>query len=186
MHPLRKHIEEVIALTDDEFSHVLSHFTPQKKRKNQYLIQEDELVNKEYWVIKGCLRSYFLDESGKEHTVQFAVENWWVTDYQAFEKQVKSQVYIDCLEDCELLYITHEDREKLSQEFHKMERFWAKKTKLGYIASQNRVLSLLKNTARERYELMSAQYPNIIQRVSKKMIASYLGVSRETLSRLYS
>ena len=185
MHPLRKHIEEVIALTDDEFNHVLNHFTPLKKRKHQYLIQEDEFVDKEYWVMNGCLRTYFLDETGREHTVQFAVENWWATDYQAFEKEVKSQVYIDCLEDSELLYITHKDREKLSSEFHKMERFWAKKTKLGYVALQNRILSLLKNTAKERHDMLFQQYPNLFQRVPKKLIAAYLGVSRETLSRLY-
>ncbi len=186
MHPLRKHIEEVLSLEDSEFDHILSHFTPVKKRKHQYLVQEGEFVHKEYWVVKGCLRAYILDKGGKEHIVQFAMEDWWITDYQAFEKKVKAQIYIDCLEDCELLYISKSDREKLSSESHKMERFWAKKTKNGYIASQNRVLSLLKNTAKERYELMSALYPNLVQRVSKKMIASYLGVSRETLSRLYS
>lgn len=185
MHPLRRHIEEVVSLEDGEFDFILSHFTPINKRKHQYLMQEGEWINNEYWVMKGCLRAYVLDELGKEHIIQFAVEDWWITDYQAFEKGMKTQIYVDCLEDCELLCITKDNREKLSTKLHKMQQFWARKTKLGYIASQNRVLSLLKNTAKERYELMCGQYPNIIQRVSKKMIASYLGVSRETLSRLY-
>ena len=186
MHPLRKHIEELISLTDEEFSYILSHFEPIRRRKHQYLIQEKEPVNKEFWVIQGCLRSYFFDSAGKEHIIQFAMENWWITDYEAFNNKVPSKVFIDCLEDCQLLYITFENREKLSAEMHKMERFWAKKTKLGYIASQNRVLSLLKNTAKDRYEQLSAQYPDLLQRVPKKLIASYLGITRETLSRLYS
>ena len=75
MHPLRKHIEELINLTDEEFDMVLSHFEPIKKRKHQYLVQEGELVDKEFWVLKGCLKSYFVDDEGKEHILQFGMEN---------------------------------------------------------------------------------------------------------------
>jgi len=185
-HPLRKHIEEIISLTDEEFDFILSHFESIKKRKHQYIIQEGDYVNKEYWVIEGCLKTYFFDDSGKEHILQFAMENWWTSDYESFINKTKSKTSIDCLEDSELLYITYENREKLTAEMHKMERFWAKKSKLGRIALQNRILSLLKNSSKERYELLLKQYPKLFQRVPKKLIAAYLGVSRETLSRLYS
>lgn len=184
MHPLRKHIEEIIPLTDEEFELVLSHFESTKKRKHQYLVQEGEIVNKEYWILNGCVKSYFLDKDGKEHILQFGMENWWITDYESFVKQIPSKIYIDCLEDCELLYISFENRDKLTAQMHKMERFWAKKSKFGRIALQNRILSLLKNSAKERYELLLEQYPRLFQRVPKKLLASYLGVSRETLSRL--
>ncbi len=183
-HSLRQHIEEIISLTDEEFDFVLSHFQHVKKRKHQYVIQEGEFVDKEYWIIKGCLKSYFIDESGKEHILQFGMENWWITDYESFVKQVQSKTFIDCIEDSELLYITFENREKLTAEMHKMERFWAKKSKMGRIALQNRILSLLKNSAKEQYDMLLEQYPKLFQRVPKKMIAAYLGVSRETLSRL--
>lgn len=183
-HPLKTHIEEIIAITDQEFEYVLSHFEHIKKRKHQFVVQEGDLVNKEYWVIKGCLKSYFYDQTGKEHILQFAMENWWTTDYDAFINRTEAKTSIDCLEECELLYITYENREKLTAEMHKMERFWAKKSKTGRIALQNRVLSLLKNSAKERYELLFDQYPQLFQRVPKKLIASYLGISRETLSRL--
>ncbi|WP_242203103.1 Crp/Fnr family transcriptional regulator [Aestuariivivens insulae] len=186
IHPLRQHIEEIIPLTDEEFDFVLSHFVSIKKRKHQYLIQEGDYVNKEYWVIKGCLKTYFNDDSGKEHILQFAMENWWSTDYESFINKAQSKTSIDCLEDSELLYITYENREKLTAEMHKMERFWAKKSKTGRIALQNRILSLLKNSAKERYDLLLEQYPQLFQRVPKKLIAAYLGVSRETLSRLSS
>ncbi len=186
MHPLKKHIEEIISLTDEEFDFVLSHFEHVKKRKHQYIVQEGEIVNKEYWIIKGCLKSYFVDNTGKEHILQFGMENWWITDYESFVKQTHSKTAIDCIEDCELLYITFENREKLTAKMRKMERFWAKKSKIGRIALQNRILSLLKNSSKERYELLLNEYPKLFQRVPKKMIAAYLGVSRETLSRLNS
>ena len=186
LHPLKTHIDEIVPLTNEEFDYVLSHFTAVNKRKHQFIVQEGELANKEFWVIKGCLKSYFFDDTGKEHILQFAMENWWVTDYDAFINQTTANISVDCIEDCELLYITYQNREKLTAEMHQMERFWAKKTKLGYIALQNRVLSLLKNTANERYNSLFKQYPHLFQRVPKKMIASYLGVSRETLSRLDS
>ena len=184
LHPLKIHIDEIIPLTSEEFDYVLSYFTAVNKRKHQFIVQEGELVNKEFWVIKGCLKSYFFDNTGKEHILQFAMENWWTTDYDAFLNHTKAKVSVDCLEDCELLYITNDNREKLTSEMHKMERFWAKKTRSAYVALQNRILTLLRNTAKERYDLLFKQYPQLFQRVPKKLIASYLGVSRETLSRL--
>ncbi|TAI46986.1 Crp/Fnr family transcriptional regulator [Flagellimonas allohymeniacidonis] len=183
-HPLREHIEEIIAVTDDEFDFILGHFSPLQKRRHQFLVEEGKIADKEYWVVKGCVKSYFFDEEGKEHILQFGMENWWITDYESFVTQTPSKIYIDCLEDSELLYITHENREKLTSQMHKMERFWAKKSKFGRIALQNRILSLLKNSAKERYNVLLAQYPQLFQRVPKKLIAAYLGVSRETLSRL--
>ncbi len=185
-HPLRQHIEKIINLTDEEFDFVLSHFEQIKKRKHQHILQKDEIANKEYWIISGCLKSSFFDNDGKEHILQFGMENWWITDYDSFINQSKSKIYIDCIEDSELLYITYENREKLTSKMHKMERFWAKKSKYGRIALQNRILSLLKNSSKERYELLLEQYPKLFQRVPKKLIAAYLGVSRETLSRLNS
>lgn len=182
-HPLKAHIDEIVPLTDEEFDYVLKYFSTVKKRKNQFIVQENELIDKEFWVIKGALKAYFFDSNDKEHILQFAMENWWVTDYEAFTNRTKAKISVDCLEDCELLYITYENREKLSREMHKMERFWSKKTKVGYVALQNRILSLLRDSAQERYDLLFKQYPQLFQRVSKKLIASYLGVSRETLSR---
>lgn len=185
-HPLRVHLEELIDLTNEEFEYILSHFTPIKKKKHQYLVQQGEPIKREYWVANGCIKSFTIDDSGKEHILHFGLENWWITCYDGFVNQKDANISVDCLEDCDLLYITYENRQKLSKEMLKMERFWATKTKFGYIALQNRILTLLKNTAKERYDILFGQYPELFQRVPKKLLAAYLGVSRETLSRFHN
>lgn len=184
-HPLRKHLEEITPVSDEEFEHILKHFVEVKKQKHQFIVQQGEPVYREYFVVNGLLKSYVLDNTGKEHILMFAMENWWVTDYDGFTHQTEAKISVDCLEDCDLLYITHENREKLFSELPVWNRFWAQKTKFGYISLQNRILSLLKNTAQERYDLLFEQYPQLFQRVPKKLLAAYLGVSRETLSRFH-
>ena len=183
--PFKSHIEEIVPITEEEFDFIMEHFTPIKRRKHQFIVQQGEPISKEYWVKKGSLKSYVMDNSGKEHILMFAMENWWVTCYDGFTNGTEAKISVDCLEDCELLYITYENREKLTREMPAWNQFWAQKTKLGFVSLQNRILSLLMNTAKERYDLLFEQYPQLFQRVPKKLLAAYLGVTRETLSRLH-
>jgi len=183
---LRQHIEEIIKLTDEEFEYVLSHFKYRKFLKNQYVVQQGDYVKYDYFVINGLLKSWQLDDKGKPHIILFATENWWVSDPEAFHNQTKATLNIDCLEDSETLYISLDNREKLCAEMRKMEYFFRKKTTAGYVASQKRILSLISFNAKERYEYLLQQYPDLLQRVPKSLIASYLGITRETLSRLTS
>ncbi|WP_420386354.1 Crp/Fnr family transcriptional regulator [Roseivirga sp.] len=185
-HPLKKHIEEITPISEEDFDYLLGHFSIVTKRKHQYIVQQGEPVDKEYWVVKGLVKSYFVDHAGKEHILMFGMENWWVTDYDAFTNQSEAKISVDCLEDCELLCIDFQNKEKLLREMPLWNKFWAYKTKQGYISLQNRVLSLLKNTAQERYETLYREYPQLFQHVPKKLLAAYLGVSRETLSRFQS
>lgn len=181
---LRQHIAEIIKLTDGEFEYVLSHFTYRKFLKNQYVIQAGDYVKYDYFVLSGLLKSWHIDDNGKSHIVLFAMENWWISDPEAFHNQTKATLNVDCLEDSETLYIALENREKLCAEMRKMEYFFRRKTTSGYVASQRRILSLISFNAKERYEYLIQQYPDLIQRVPKSLIASYLGITRETLSRL--
>ena len=181
---LKKHLEEIIPLTDQEFELIIAHFRLKKLKKHQYLIQEDEPVKNIYFVIKGLLKATFTDANGKEYIIQFAMENWWISDFRAFYSNVNSITNISCLEDVELLTITKENLDKVCAEHHKMEHFFRVKNSFGYIALQQRILSLLSTSPRERFEQLSQQYPQLTQRVSKTIIAAYLGISRETLSRL--
>ncbi len=182
---LKKHVSELVDMEESEFESIAAYFQPVYRKKHQFLVQSGYDVGYEYFVVKGCIKSSVLDEYGKEHIVQFAMENWWITDYYAFVHQEKARMNIDCLEDCELLAISYQDRKTICKTSHNMEHFWATKTKYGYAALQNRILGLIKDSAKVRYENLIQQYPTLIQRVPKKYIASFLGVSRETLSRLY-
>ncbi|NBA87541.1 cyclic nucleotide-binding domain-containing protein [Emticicia sp. CRIBPO] len=181
---LRQHFEKMIPLSDQEFDYLLSHFTTKKLRKHQFLVQEGDFVMNDYFVVKGLLKAYHTDQEGKDHILQFAMEDWWITDYQAYFSQSPASLTIDCVEEVELLCLSLQNRDKICAELHKIENFFRRKSNSGYIALQRRILSLLNSNAKERYEQLLQQYPGLFQRVPKTLIASYLGVSRETLSRL--
>ncbi len=180
----RKHIEEITPITDSEFEYVMSHFTRKKLKKHQFLVQSGEYVKNDHFVLNGLLKAYYANDEGKEHILQFAMEDWWVTDYQAYFKKVEANVYIDCLEDCEVLCLSLQNRDKLCADLQKIEHFFRVKSNFGYVALQRRILSLLDQDAKGRYEELVSLYPSLLQRVPKTVLASYLGVSRETLSRL--
>lgn len=181
---LRQHIEEIIQLTDEEFVSILSYFVPRQVSKKEFLIEGGQKVTSEFLVVEGLLKAFTYDDAGKEHIIQFAMENWWVSDYPAFSVQEKGEICVQALESCLVLELSLESKKKMCDEVPKMHQFHAQKAFSGYVALQKRVLSLLKNSAKEKYELLLGQYPQLFQRVSKTMIAHYLGVSRETLSRL--
>ena len=183
---LRQQIEKITLLTDTEFDYIFSHFTTKKFKKHQFLIQEGQMVENDFFILKGCVKSYHSDEDGKEHILQFGMQDWWITDYQAYYNESLATVCIDCIEDTELLCLSYINREKLCAEMHKMEHFFRKKTNKRNVALQQRILSLMCNNAKERYEKLLEQYPQLFQKVPKHLIASYLGVTRETLSRLNS
>ncbi|WP_116124733.1 Crp/Fnr family transcriptional regulator [Lewinella sp. IMCC34183] len=183
-HPLRRQIEEIVKLSDDEFVFVLEHFRPKTFKKHQIVLHEGDYAHFDYFVVEGLMRVSRLDLDGKDHILQFGMENWWITDAEAFHRKSKSTLIVDCLEDTKALALSLENKEKLSRELFKMQSFFLKKTTNGYIALQKRILCFLSSNAHERYHNLTTLYPGLIQRVPKSMIASYLGVTRETLSRL--
>jgi CRP-like cAMP-binding protein len=183
---LRQQIEKITPLSDSEFDYILAHFTTKKLKKHQFLIQENEMVPNDFFVLSGFLKSYYLNQEGKEFIMQFANQDWWITDYNAYFNQIPATTNVDCIEDAEVLCLSLHNREKLCAELHKMEHFFRKKSNAGYVALQQRLLTLLNNNPQERYEKLVKQYPVLIQKVPKSLIASYLGVSRETLSRFNS
>jgi len=181
---LREHIEKIIPLTDDEFAFVRAHFTLKSYKKREFLIQEGKSVKYAYFVLSGLLMLVYNDESGKQHIVSFAMEDWWESDYQAYHTQTKATMSLQCLEDTEVCCLSLEDYQKLCAGLQKMEHFFLRKANGGHIGSQQRILSFLTSNATERYQQLIKRYPSLIQRVPKTLLASYLGVSRETLSRL--
>ncbi|WP_106917651.1 Crp/Fnr family transcriptional regulator [Chryseobacterium aurantiacum] len=185
-HFLQAHIREIITLTDDEFEILQGSFIKKRFRKRQFLIQEHQPVQEIFLIEKGILKSSIIDNTGKEHILQFASANWWISDFAAFFKQENSSLAVECIEDSEVYAISYEDLNILCSKVPAMERFFRIKSNFGYVALQQRILSLMSKSAKERYEDFIQQYPGFIDHIPKQLIASYLGVSRETLSRLYS
>lgn len=185
-HFLKAHIQEVTDLTDDEFTMIQGFFFKKKFRKRQFLIQEHQPVHEIFLIEKGILKSSFIDNTGKEHILQFAASNWWISDFAGFFKQETSSLAVDCIEDSEVYAISYEDLNILCSRVPGMEHFFRIKSNFGYVALQQRILSLMSKSAKERYEDFIRQYPGFMDHIPKQLIASYLGVSRETLSRLYS
>lgn len=181
---LRQQIEEIVSLTDEEFDFVVSHFHRKNFKKHQIIIQEGTNVPFDFYVLNGLMKSYYISPEGKEHIIQFAPEDWWITDPQAFHYEMKATLSVDCLEDTSALALSLENKERLCKELQKMEYFFLKKTTAGYIALQKRILCFISGKATDRYHNLLEQHPGLIQRIPKAMLASYLGVSRETLSRL--
>jgi CRP-like cAMP-binding protein len=181
---LKQQINAISPLTSEEFDYVLQHFELRKYQKKAFVLQEGQQVRYDYFILCGCLKSYSTDENGKQHIIQFGLQDWWITDYQGYYFQTNATISIDCIEDSELLCLSFENREKLCAEMHKIEHFFRKKTNRRNVALQQRILSLLSSSSKERYNALLLQYPQLFQKLPKHLIAAYLGVSRETLSRL--
>ncbi|OJJ16273.1 hypothetical protein BKI52_33810 [marine bacterium AO1-C] len=184
MHPLLTHITEQINITETEFAQSLEYFEQVHFKKKALVIRADELVDRQFFVLKGCLRSYLLDDQEREHTVQFAIENWWVSDFTAYFTGAKSILYVECLENCVLLSIHKSTLERLYKEVPTLEKFFRRKLENAFVSFQKRIISNLYKTAEERYQEFITNYPNIEQRVRNYQIASYLGITPESLSRI--
>lgn len=181
---LKNHIEKIISITDQEFEFIASLFTQKAYKKGQFIFQEGEYLSKHYFICRGLLKLVYIDSDAREHIVGFAMEDWWESDFEAFYLQQKTTMSLICLEDTDVLYITYENYKKLCSTLPKIEHFFLEKAYFGFIAAQKRILSSLTSNTQERYFQLLEQYPALAQRVPKSQLAAYLGVSRETLSRL--
>jgi CRP/FNR family cyclic AMP-dependent transcriptional regulator len=182
---LKKHIEPYVSLDDREFESILSFFSVKELSKGWVLVNPGEKVHYTYWVNKGLLVSSFLDDDAKEHIIQFAIEGCWITDQPAFYNQSIASFKIVTLEDSQLLCLSYNKREELCENVPKMERFFRKKANDSFIKQQKRLVTYLTSDAEERYNLLMKEHPTLYNRVTKKILAAYLGVSRETLSRFH-
>lgn len=155
-----------------------------KVAKKTLLLQEGEVCSFEAYILKGCIRSYHLDEKGNEVTLQFAIEDWWVSDIASFHERSPSKIFIETLEDCELLILTPETKEQALQEIPKLERVFRLMVQRNLARLQERFIQTVTTTAVEKYLDFLGRYPTIPQRVAQHYIASYLGFSPEFLSKV--
>ena len=181
---LHQKINAVISINEEELNYCKTLFVPKKLRKRQYLLQEGVASKYQAFVAKGILSSYTIDEKGDEHILQFASEGWWVADLSSFLTGELSVFNIEALEDAEVLLITKPSWELLMQKIPKFEHSFRILIQNHLIATQKRLLQSFSESAEEKYIKFAETYPACVKRVSQRMIASYLGISRETLSRI--
>lgn len=181
---LLNNIAEKIRLAPEEEAQLKTWFTPKKLRKKQYLLQEGETCKYLAFAEKGLLRLYSVDDKGLEHMIQFALEGWWIVDIYSFLTGEASAYNIDALEDAELLMISRDNFEEMMLTLPKMERYFRILFQNNIIAKERRLASAITYGAEERYSQFAQSHPHIVQRIPQNLIASYLGITPETLSRI--
>lgn len=181
---LLESISKHIHLEDEEEGHFLSYLQVKKVKKKQYLLLEGEISRFAIFVTSGCLRSYNLDENGFQYIQQFAPEGWWIGDIFSLITQEPGILYIDALFDSELLLISKINLEKLYKEIPKFNYYFRILAEKSLVSYQTRSMENLRLTAKERHDKFCLRYPSLIEKLSQKQVASYIGVTPEFLSKM--
>jgi len=181
---LRAHIEKRIHLSDEEFSRCTQFFIPRKVKKRQFLLQEGDICRHIAFVNSGCLRAYTVDHKGEEHIIQFAIEDWWISDLNSYLTGSPATYNIDALQDSEVLLLEKSARDKLLEAVPAIERFFRLLQEANYIATHRRINNSLSASAEERYLQFIKTYPALVEQVPQGHIASYLGITPQSLSRI--
>lgn len=184
--PLLDYIAKYVSLTPEEERVLLLRVKMRKFLKGQFLVQQGDVCKTENFVLSGCLKTFHMDHEGQEHVVMLAIENWWTSDLGSFINQTPADFNVQCLENSEVAQISFEDLEQLYVEIPKLERFFRVIIQKGFAASLKRIVNNFSLPAKERYLKFREQYPQIEQRVPQYIIASYLGMTKEFLSKIRS
>lgn len=180
----RAHLEKFISINDDEFEAILKFFTTKTVAKKEMLQEEGKLCRYHYFVLKGLLRQFFINEKGVEQTTEFAIETWWLTDNIAYEHKRPASFSIQAVEPTELLYITKENQEALLQQYPVMERYFRFIYQRAFAANQIRMKYFFSLSKDEFYFQLLQLHPEFVQRVPQYLIASFLGFTPEYLSEI--
>ncbi|GAA4304158.1 Crp/Fnr family transcriptional regulator [Aestuariibaculum suncheonense] len=184
--PLLNSISKYISLTDKEIEYLESKVFVRKYLKGQYIVQQGDVCKYECYVLSGCTKTFYIDKEGQEHIIMFSIEDWWTSDMGSFISQTPADFNVQCLENSELIMISYDVVEDLYREIPQLERFFRKIVERAFVASQKRIVRNFSLTAKEQYLYFREQYPLIEQRIPQYMIASYLGITKEFLSKIKS
>lgn len=181
---LFSYLEEKAALSEQDKDVIKTFFVYKKLRKHQYLLQQGEICKHMCFVIKGLLRSYNIDEKGAEHMNFFAWEGWWISDMYSLFSGEAAVFNIDAVENTEILMISAEDYEEMMRQAPVMEQYFRRLYQKSVMTKDRRLMSAVTHTAEEKYVQLSKSHPQILLRVPQNLIASYLGLAPETISRI--
>lgn len=179
-----KNIFKSLAFTEDEIKIIESVFHKVSAKKGTILLKPGDIVDSQYYILEGCLRTFHIDTHGKEYTVQIGIEDWWISDFTAFFSSDKAVMTIEAIKNSILYKISNENKDYLYSKIPKIESFFRKKLENAFAAFQKRILAGLSQTATQRYLNFIKTYPNIEKSVKNYHIASYLGITTESLSRI--
>jgi len=178
------HIRRYVDLSNDDVLILEKYFQPIELKRREYLLREGEVCRCNYFVEKGCLRMFFNNDKMAEQTTQFAIENWWLSDYFIFARQTSSEYAIQAVEKSVVVAIDYQLQDKLFNEVPQMERYFRIMMQRALSASQLRVKMIYQLSKEEMYRHFNLSYPQFFQRVPQYMIASYLGLTPEYMSEL--
>jgi CRP-like cAMP-binding protein len=181
---LIQNISKTVPLSEQEVSLIERSFKPIHLRKKQFLLQKDEPSNHMRFIAEGCVKLYKIDETGKEHILQFGIKGWWINDLYAYLTQKPATYFIQAISDSIVLQIHRDQLNLLFDEIHMMDRFFRIKTQNGYVALQERAINSMSQSASERYFNFVSGYREMEQQIPQYMLASYLGITPEHLSTL--
>jgi CRP-like cAMP-binding protein len=183
---LYHHFRKFIEISEEDFQAVSRFFSTVEVRKKENLLQEGQLCRTNFFVIEGCLRMFFVTDKGQEQTTQFAIENWWISDYIAFQHQKPATFSIQAVEKSTVLAIGFQAQEQLLKEFPVMERYFRMVYQTAFAASQMRIKYLYDLSREEMYFHFLDHYPGFVQRIPQYLLASFLGFTPEYLSEIRS
>lgn len=181
---LFNHINRFVDLSDDEQDTLASLLKSFSLKKKSFLLEQGAVCRANYFVVKGCLRLYFIDIKGVEQTTQFGIENWWITDLSSFLFQKPSEFFIQAAENTEVIAIEHHNYDEMFARIPKIEKYFRLVLQKTHQASQRRIMFLYSFTAEERYRHFNSLFPEFVQRIPQYMLASYLGFTPEFLSKI--
>lgn len=184
LQPLLDYFQKLIPLNTMEKVLVSSLFKPRLYRKRQYVLQEGDVCNHFNFVVRGCLRLYKVDDKGNTHIINFAAENWWMSEIGSFHSRKPSEMNIDALEDTIVLQISYEDLISLYKQAPKFDKIFRVLIENSYVSLQKRMLQNISSTAEDRYLSFIQNYPHLNNRLPQNQIAAFLGITAEFLSRL--
>ena len=180
----KAYILQRVALSDDELARIEAASRIRKLRKKQYLLQEGDVCHLHAFITKGLMRTYSVDDAGNEHIIRFAMENWWISDRESLLSGQPSRFNIDAIEDSEVVVFEKADMDRLTETIPAFNQMITGILNKSFVVSQNRIHEAISTNAEEKYQNFVKRYPDFALRVPQGMIASYLGITPETLSRL--